>query len=96
MFAWFFNFRRLVVRYEYHAEDFQGFVHLAAAIIPQIFMRWLLTKPPTQKPHINLATQRSSYIPQEQRPQAVGLGNKAVHFSKACRAAPFPNQTLQL
>lgn len=33
MFAWFFNFRRLVVRYEYHAEDFQGFVHLAAAII---------------------------------------------------------------
>src|SRR5262245_18276127 len=33
MFAWLFNFRRLVVRYEYHAENFQGFVHLAAAII---------------------------------------------------------------
>ncbi len=29
--AWLFNFRRLVVRYEYHAENFQGLVHLAAA-----------------------------------------------------------------
>lgn len=33
LFAWLFNFRRLVVRYEYHAENFLGFVHLAAAII---------------------------------------------------------------
>ena len=33
MFAWLFNFRRLVVRHEYHAENFQGFVHLAAAVI---------------------------------------------------------------
>ena len=33
MFAWLFNFRRLVVRYEYHAHNFQGFVHLAAAVI---------------------------------------------------------------
>jgi transposase len=33
LFAWPFNFRRLVVRYEYHAENFQGFLHLAAAII---------------------------------------------------------------
>lgn len=33
MFAWLFNFRRLVVRDEYHAENFQGFVHLGAAII---------------------------------------------------------------
>jgi transposase len=33
LFAWLFNFRRLVVRYEYHAENFQGFVHLAAMII---------------------------------------------------------------
>jgi transposase len=33
LFAWLFNFRRLVVRYEYHAENFQGFIHLAAAII---------------------------------------------------------------
>ena len=33
LFAWLFNFRRLVVRYEYHADNFQGFLHLAAAII---------------------------------------------------------------
>ena len=33
LFAWLFNFRRLVVRYEYHAENFQGFVHLATAVI---------------------------------------------------------------
>jgi len=33
LFAWLFNFRRLVVRYEYHAENFQGFVYLAAIII---------------------------------------------------------------
>jgi len=33
LFAWLFNFRRLVVRYEYHASNFQGFLHLAAAVI---------------------------------------------------------------
>ena len=33
LFAWLFNFRRLVVRYEYHPENFQGLVHLAAAVI---------------------------------------------------------------
>ena len=33
LFSWLFNFRRLVVRYEYHAENFQGLVHLAAALI---------------------------------------------------------------
>jgi transposase len=33
LFAWLFDFRRLVVRYEYHAENFQGLVHLAAAVI---------------------------------------------------------------
>jgi transposase len=33
MFAWLFNFRRLVVRWEYHADNFLGFVHLACAII---------------------------------------------------------------
>ena len=33
LFAWLFNFRRLVVRYEYHIENFKGFLHLAAAII---------------------------------------------------------------
>jgi transposase len=33
LFAWLFNFRRLVVRYEYYAENFQAFVHLGAIII---------------------------------------------------------------
>jgi transposase len=33
LFAWLFNFRRLVVRYEYHAENYLGFLHLACAII---------------------------------------------------------------
>jgi transposase len=33
LFSWLFDFRRLVVRYEYHAENFQGLVHLAAAVI---------------------------------------------------------------
>jgi transposase len=33
LFAWLFNFRRLVVCYEYYAENFQGLVHLAAAVI---------------------------------------------------------------
>jgi transposase len=28
LFAWLQNFRRLVVRYEYHTENFLGFVHL--------------------------------------------------------------------
>ena len=33
MFAWMYNFRRLVVRWEYHAENFLGFVHLGCAMI---------------------------------------------------------------
>ena len=33
LFAWLFNFRRVVVRYEYHPENFQGFVQLAGALI---------------------------------------------------------------
>jgi transposase len=33
LFAWMHNFRRLVVRYEYHAENYLGFVHLACIII---------------------------------------------------------------
>ena len=33
LFAWLFNFRRLVVRYEYHAENFQGLIHLGATVI---------------------------------------------------------------
>jgi transposase len=33
MFAWLQNFRRLVVRYEYHVENFLGFVHLACMLM---------------------------------------------------------------
>src|SRR5271167_1179205 len=33
LFGWLFNFRRLVVRYEYHAENFQGLIHLGATVI---------------------------------------------------------------
>jgi transposase len=33
LFAWLFNFRRLVVRYEYHAENYFGFIQLACLII---------------------------------------------------------------
>ena len=29
LFAWMQNFRRLITRWEYHVEDFLGFVHLA-------------------------------------------------------------------
>ena len=33
LFAWLHNFRRLVVRYEYHVENFLGFVHLGCMLI---------------------------------------------------------------
>jgi transposase len=33
LFAWLFNFRRLVVRYEFHAENYLGFLRLACVII---------------------------------------------------------------
>lgn len=33
LFAWLGNFRRLVVRYERHAENYLGFLHLGCAII---------------------------------------------------------------
>jgi transposase len=33
LFSWLFNSRRLVTRYEFHADNFQGFLHLAAAMI---------------------------------------------------------------
>jgi len=33
LFAWLHNFRRLVTRYEYHADNFLGFLHLACALI---------------------------------------------------------------
>ena len=39
LFAWLHNFRRLVVRYEYHVENFLGFVHLACVVI---LLRWYL------------------------------------------------------
>lgn len=33
LFAWLHNFRRLVIRYERHACNFLGFLHLGCAII---------------------------------------------------------------
>ena len=33
LFAWLQNFRRLVTRWEYYAENFEGFIHLACIII---------------------------------------------------------------
>ena len=33
LFAWLYNFRRLVVRWEYHAENYLGLLHLACAVI---------------------------------------------------------------
>jgi transposase len=33
LFAWLGNYRRLVVRYERHAENFLGFVRLASVLI---------------------------------------------------------------
>ena len=33
LFAWLHNFRRLVVRYEYHAENFLGMLQLGCVII---------------------------------------------------------------
>jgi transposase len=33
LFAWLQNFRRIAVRYEYHAENFLGMVQLGCAVI---------------------------------------------------------------
>ncbi|MNT54029.1 Transposase DDE domain protein [compost metagenome] len=33
LFAWLYNYRRLVVRYEYHARNFLGFLHLGCILI---------------------------------------------------------------
>ena len=33
MFSWLYNFRRLVVRWEYHAENYLGLLQLACAVI---------------------------------------------------------------
>ncbi len=38
LFAWLHSFRRLVIRYEYHPENFLGFLHFACVII---LMRYL-------------------------------------------------------
>ncbi len=37
--AWLQNFRRIVVRYEYHAENYLGFVQLGCIVI---LLRWYL------------------------------------------------------
>ena len=39
LFAWLQNFRRILVRHEYHAENYLGFVQLGCAII---LLRWYL------------------------------------------------------
>lgn len=39
LFAWLQNFRRLVVRYEYHLQNFQAMIHLGCAVI---LLRWVL------------------------------------------------------
>lgn len=33
LFAWLHNYRRIVIRWEYHPENFLGMVHLACAVI---------------------------------------------------------------
>lgn len=33
LFSWLYNFRRLVVRWEYHAENYLGLLHLACTVI---------------------------------------------------------------
>jgi transposase len=33
LFAWLQNFRRIIVRYEYHSDNYLGFVHLAGIVI---------------------------------------------------------------
>lgn len=38
LFAWMHNFRRLVTRWEYHIDNFLGFVHLACL---QLLLRYL-------------------------------------------------------
>ncbi len=37
-----FNFRRLVVRYEYHAENFQGLFIWLPQLYFEAFMRWVV------------------------------------------------------
>jgi hypothetical protein len=37
LFAWFQNFRRIVVRYERHSENFLGMLHLACCILLRVY-----------------------------------------------------------
>lgn len=40
LFAWFNNYRRIIVRWDYHISNFLGFVHLACImILLKLFMR---------------------------------------------------------
>jgi transposase len=39
LFAWLQNFRCPVVRYEYHQDNFLGFVHLGCILLDAPFMR---------------------------------------------------------
>jgi transposase len=39
LFAWLQNFRRVLVRHKYHAENYLGFVHLGRMVI---LLRWYL------------------------------------------------------
>jgi transposase len=39
LFAWLQNFRRVLVRHKYHAENYLGFVHVACIVI---LLRWYL------------------------------------------------------
>jgi transposase len=39
LFAWLQNFRRVLVRHDYHVENFLGFVHLGCIMI---LLRWYL------------------------------------------------------
>ncbi len=48
-FAWLQNFRRVVVRDEYHVQNFRSMVQLACAIILlRLFLRWLVITVVTQ------------------------------------------------
>jgi IS5 family transposase len=42
LFAWLHNFRWLVVRYEWQAQNYLGFVHLGCIVIFEAFVRWLV------------------------------------------------------
>jgi transposase len=39
LFAWLGNFRRIIVRYEYHSDNYLGFVLLYAHLVAKLFLR---------------------------------------------------------